>query len=370
VDPTTGAPPEPPGSPGGDPPRGRPTRRVVLRNVGSLVLGVAILVVVLPRVTGARWSQVADTLGRLHPAQLALLTAIWLAGLWCYSFVLTATVPGLTRAQAVVVNVMGSAVSNLLPFGGAVGLAATFGVLRTWGVPPTTVALSALVTGVWNVLAKLALPLVGLVGLLLVGDVATRRLAAGAGVAAALLAVSLALFVGSLASERVAAGVGRAGQAVGHGVLAVFRSDRRLHWADSVPRRRGAVVAMVRAGWWRMTLGLTGFLGSQAILLQLSLHLLGSTLNPAQVFAAFAFGRLLSTLLFTPGGVGIAETGVAGLLVAFGGDPAVCTSAVLLSSGFTFLAEFPAGGVGYLVWLTRRSWRSDVPADPADRPTA
>jgi len=338
-------------------PPGRPTGMQLARGLVSAALGITLLVVVLPRVTGARWSQIADVLARLTAGEVALLTGLWLFGLWCYSFLLTGTLPGLTRAQAVTVNVTGSAVSNLLPFGGAVGLATTFAMLRTWGFAPSTVALSALVTGVWNVLAKLGLPLAGLVGLLLARDAATGRFAAGAAVAAVALALALGVLAGTLSSERMAVAVGRAAGAVGQAVLRVGRSGRRLHWDDAVPRWRGHVIDLVRTGWWHLTAGLVGFLGSQALLLMVSLHVLGSGLGPAQVFAGYAFGRLLSTILITPGGVGITETGVAGLLVAFGGDPGVCTSAVLLYSGFTFFAEFPAGALGYLVWQTRRSWR-------------
>jgi len=247
-------------------------------------------------------------------------------------------------------------------------LATTFAVLRTWGFPPTAVALSALVTGVWNVLAKLLLPLVGLVGLLLARDGATERFAAGTTVAAVVLAVALAVLAGTLGSERVAARVGQGAQAIGHRGLALTRSRRRLRWDDAVPRWRGRVIDLVRAGWWRLTLGLVGFLGSQALLLWLSLRALGSGLGAAQVFAGYAFGRLLTTVPVTPGGVGVTETGVAGLLVAFGGSPDVCASAVLLFSGFVFFAEFPAGAVGYLVWQGRRSWRRPLPGTPVTGP--
>jgi putative heme transporter len=337
--------------------RPRPGGVWALRTLGSVALAAVLLVVVLPRVTGARWSQIAGVLAGLHPGGVAALAAIWAAGLWCYSFVLTATVPGLRRPQAITVNVAGSAVSNLLPFGGAVGLATTFAMLRSWGFAPATVGLSALVSGVWNVLAKLALPLAGLLGLLLARDAATGRFAAAAAVAAGVLAVALGLLGGALSSERIALGLGRAAQAAGRAGLVAVRSDRTLHWDEGMPRWRRRVIGVVRGGWPAMTAGLAGFLGSQACLLYLSLHLVGARLGPAQVFAGYAFGRLLSTLVITPGGLGITETGTAGLLVAFGGDPTVCTSGVLLFSGFAFFAEFPAGAAGYAVWLARRRWR-------------
>ena len=66
--------------------------------------------------------------------------------------------------------------------------------------------------------------------------------------------------------------------------------------------------------------------------------------------------------MITPGGVGIAETGAAGLLTRSAAIRRSPPSAVLLFSGFAFFAEFPAGALGYVVWLTRRSWRRPVAA--------
>jgi uncharacterized membrane protein YbhN (UPF0104 family) len=332
----------------------------VLRGIASVALAAVLLVLLLPRVTGARWSQIGDQLARLSTGQLLALAAVWLIGLWFYTFVLTGSVPGLRHDQALTVNVTTSAVSNLIPFGGAAGLALTFGMLRTWGFSAPTVALSALVTGIWNVLAKLALPLLALVGLLIAGDAATHRLAAAAATGAAVLGLALGVLAGALSSEGFAIVVGRTAQGVGHAGLRLARSPRRLAWDQGVPRWRHQVIGLVRTGWSRLTFGLVGFLGSQAVLLYLSLHALGSSLGPAQVFAGYAFGRLLSTLVITPGGLGITETGAAGLLTAFGGDSAVCASGVLLFSGFAFFAEFPAGALGYLVWLGRRSWRREI----------
>jgi uncharacterized membrane protein YbhN (UPF0104 family) len=121
---------------------------------------------------------------------------------------------------------------------------------------------------------------------------------------------------------------------------------------------RHRTVGLVRGRWHHLTFGMVGFLGAQAVLQWLCLRMLGSDLSPVQVFTGFAFGRLLTSLVVTPGGVGISETGAAALLVnAFGGDPAVTASGVLLFSGFAYFLEIWAGGIGYAMWVLRRSWR-------------
>jgi uncharacterized membrane protein YbhN (UPF0104 family) len=339
-------------------PQTRFSWRWAVRGVLSIALAAFLLGYVLPRVTGTRWSEIADVVGRLTAVDVVLLTALWVLGLWCYAFVITATVPGMTHAQAMTVNVTSSAVSNLVPFGGALGLATTFAMGRSWGFSSGVVALSALVTGIWNVFAKLALPMLGLLALALAPGSSASWLVRPAAVGAAVLAVALGTLVGTLWSEGVARATGRAAEGVGQGALRLLGSSRRLTWDEAIPRWRRRVIGMVRDGWLALTLGLAGFLAMQAVLLYLILVMLGATLGPAQVFAGFAFGRLLTTIVVTPGGTGFTETGTAGLLVALGGDPTVCTSAVLLFSGFVVFLEIPVGALGYLVWLLRRSWRT------------
>lgn len=63
-----------------------------------------------------------------------LYTVLVLAGLGCYTFVITGSLPGISHLRALLVNVCGSSVSNLLPGGGAVGLAATYAIGRSWGI--------------------------------------------------------------------------------------------------------------------------------------------------------------------------------------------------------------------------------------------
>lgn len=342
-------------------PSGRFGWRWALRGALSLGLAGVLLGYVLPRVTGTRWSAIADVVARLSASDVAVLTTVWLIGIWSYGFVITGSVPGMRHAQAMTVNVTSSAVSNLVPFGGALGLAVTFAMARSWGFASGAVALSALVTGIWNVFAKLALPMAGLAALALAPGASTTWLVRPAAIGAALLAVALAVLVGTLWSEAMARATGRVVESVGQTALRLVGSTRRLTWDRAVPHWRQRVIGLVRTGWLRLTLGLVGFLTTQAVLLYLILTMLGSTLGPAQVFAGFAFGRLLTTIVVTPGGTGFTETGTAGLLVALGGDPAVCTSAVLLFSGFVVFLEIPVGALGYGLWLARRSWRRPVP---------
>lgn len=359
------------GSTSGVPPGGMPgPRRVgvgrVARAVASVAVAAALLLYALPRLTGAQWSQISGVLARLTAGQVALLTLVWALGLIGYTWVLTGGLPGLTHGQALTLNVTSSAVSNLVPFGGALGVAVSYGMVRSWGFGAAAFALSTLVTGIWNVMAKLALPVLALFVLLAFGEVTDRRLALAAGGAALTLALVVAALVGALSSGRVALLVGWVADRVAAALRQVVHrlgrrpagSAPRVGVQAEVLRLRHRAVGLVRARWGELTFGIVAFLGAQAVLQWLCLRTLGSGLNAVQVFAGFAFGRLLTSVVVTPGGVGFSETGAAALMVnVFGGDPAVTTSGVLLFSGYAYFLEIWIGGAGYATWALRRSWR-------------
>jgi len=115
---------------------------------------VILFALVIPRVSGSTYHDVADELRTLSAVQIAALAGVWAAGLVVYAGVLTAVLPGLRRTQAVVLNTATSAVSNVVPFGGAVGVGATYGMCRSWGFSVPAITLGILVSGVWNVLGQ------------------------------------------------------------------------------------------------------------------------------------------------------------------------------------------------------------------------
>ena len=91
-----------------------------------------------------------------------------LGGLWLYTFTLTGSLPGLSHGRALILNVCGSSVGNLMPAGGAAGVATTYALCRSWGFSRRGISTSVIVSGVWNILARVALPVIG-IGALLFG---------------------------------------------------------------------------------------------------------------------------------------------------------------------------------------------------------
>lgn len=338
------------------PVRSLPSVRRLLQVSASLAVLVTLLVLVLPSVTGASWDSAAQVLSLVSPTQLAVLTGLWLVGLWAYSFVLSASLPGLTKGQGFVLNLVGSGVSNLVPFGGALGVGVTWSMARRYGFTHRAIGLFTGVTGVWNLLARLALPVAGLVALLMVGAQVSGALLVGAVAGAALCAVVVGLLVAALWDEEVGA---RVIGVVTRAVSALARLVGRQAPEDlegTLSSQRASAVALLRVGRGGLVLGMLAYLVLQGVLMWACLAVVGSDLGWAEVTAGYALGRMLTTVVLTPGGTGFAETGTAAALIALGGDPVVTVAGVLLFSFFTFVCEIPGGALAYLWHLAARGW--------------
>jgi len=326
----------------------------VVAGVGSIGLAAVMLVVALPAITGVGWSQIAAQLGALHPARLAVLGLIWFAGLWTYTFVLTGSLPGLRHSQALVLNTTGSAISNVLPFGGAAGVALTFAMAGSWGHSKRAITVSTLVSGAWNVLFRLALPVLGLATLALSGRIPDRRLTTAATVATVVLICAIATAVLVLTLRRIPGWLRPALRRI---ASARSLGGRRRVVAE-VSQLRLSTVDVVRRGWPRLTLGMVGYLGLQYLLFWACLNATSAHVVASATIAAFGLSRILATTSITPGGIGVTESGTAALLVALGAPGAPAAAALLLFGFFTHALEIPAGGLGLLTWATAKRWRT------------
>ena len=331
----------------------RPRRaRKVLRTAVSLALVAAIFGFALPRFASYRsvWASL-DGMTWPHVLLVGVTAAASMVSYW---FVICAVLPSIRLREAAVVNLGSNAVANTLPAGGALGMGVSWAMLSSWGVSTADYVLYTLVSGTWNVLARLGLPALALLIMLTVTRPGALLIAA-ATVGLAVLATAAAGLGLLVRSESFALRAGGALQAV---LAIVCRLVRRQPPCD-IPgsllgfRRRAA--ALIAARGWRITATTAA---SQLILwLVLLACLRGVGLSQAQVpwqtsLAAFAFVRLLTALPLTPGGLGITELGLVGTLAAGLGPGAAAqvTAAVLLYRAVTYLPPIPLGAAAYLVW--------------------
>ncbi|MEI8083346.1 MAG: lysylphosphatidylglycerol synthase domain-containing protein, partial [Actinomycetes bacterium] len=286
----------------------RPTTRHIVFSACSLVLAAVLVVVVVPRAAGANWSDSFAVMSRLSVRDIILMTVWWAVGLWMYTFVYTGSLPGITHSKALALNLTGSLVSNLLPFGGAAGIATTYGLTYAWGFSGLSTSLMILVSGLANFLIRLLLPLVGLAALFFTG--VTLSGASGGvalGTLGGLALVTLALIL-MLFSARVAGLVGGIGDALARGFCQLLhRPMPKASLREGLVKMQRTAVVVIKRGWLAIVFGMCAYYLSEIVLFGIALHGLGSDIGWAGVTAAFALSRLLTAVVVTPSGVGISE---------------------------------------------------------------
>jgi putative heme transporter len=331
----------------------RPRRgRKVIRTAASAALIAAAFGFALPHF--ASYRSVSASLQAMTWLHVVLVGAAAAASLASYWFGICAVLPSLRLREAAVVNLGSSAVANTLPAGGALGMGVSWAMLSSWDVGTEEYVLYTLVSGIWNVFARLGLPVLALLALLAVSRPDTVLIAAAA-VGLALLATATAGLGLLLRSESFAL---RAGQVLQHAAARACRLARRQapsRIADSLASFRSRAAGLLAARGWRITATTAA---SQLMLwLVLLACLRGTGLSQDQVpwqtsLAAYAFVRLLTVLPITPGGLGITELGLVSVLAAGAGPRASAqvTAAVLLYRAVTYLPPIPLGAAAWLVW--------------------
>jgi putative heme transporter len=350
--------------------RFRRGRRAVSAAV-SAVLVAAIFAFALPHFAsyGSVWASV-QMMAWPQVLLVVVAAAASLVGGW---LVICSVLPSVRLREAAVVNLGSTAAANTLPAGGALAMGISWTMLSSWGVSAADYVLYTLVSGIWNVLARLGLPAVALMIMMTVSR-PQAGLLAGAVAGLVSLVIVAAGFGLLLRSESFAV---RADTALRRALTVACRLARRAPPSSSAGCLQGfreRAAGLLSARGWRITAATA--VGSLALWLVLLASVRGVGLSQSQVpwqtsLAAFAFVRLLTVLPVTPGGIGITELGLVSILAA-GADHKIAgqvTAAVLLYRAVTYLAPIPSGALACIAWryapaLRRRDSRSWTTAGP------
>jgi putative heme transporter len=323
----------------------QPSRSSAHRILGRGVLLVATITacaLIVGKLAHVPWAGVATTLINIPGIWVIGLLLLWAAGLAAHTITLTAAMPGLSHRRAATMSLTGSFVANVLPLGGAAGVALNTAMARRWGFSGRDIAVYTLVTNVWDVLAKL---LVGIVASVLL----VRHGIAVAGLMPVTVSAVLLLLVACavLASDRVARVM-----AAGLRFSIRWLSPERAHaWSAALLRTRRTAAATARERWHELSIGMFGYTSLLFLLLWACLAVVGVHLPFVAVLAAFAVERLLTMAALTPGGVGPVELGLGTVLIAEGTNPVGVAAAVLLYRLLTFGLEIPVGGIWCAGWF-------------------
>ncbi len=287
-----------------------------------------------------------------------------------------AALPGLGAGDAILVDWVTSAVTNTVPGGSAVAVGLTWSMYRRLRLGSAAIARALVVTGVWDQIVKLSAPLLAVAWLSTerpVGPGLVQAAVVGGILFTVVVALCLLLVAGPRLTTALGSridrlpwigaggGAGGAGDGAGGDGARGAAARGADGWVGRLERLRIDTVTLVRDRWWPLTAWTIGGHLNLFVLLWACLRLLGvpaADLSAAAVFAALAFGRLVTALPLTPGGLGVMEVGLTGALAAVGtADEAAVVAAVLLFRAITFALPVPLGGASWLVWTARSPGR-------------
>ncbi len=360
------APAAPPSTDGASEARQAGSRRRRITRIAQILMAAAAIAAVfayaIPQVAG--YSSVWAVLRKLTWPQAGLLAAATVFNLFTYWAQLAASMPRLTLAQAAVNNQTTSSIANTMPGGGVVAIGAGYSMSRSWGFSPAQIALSAMLTGIWNSFIKLAMPIAAVALLALTGN---RKVAllipALAGIAA--LAAAITAFGLVVARKSYAYRIGTALERIAAPLLTIIRRPPVTGWGDAAVRFRRQTNDLAARRWPALTASTVISHVSLYLVLLLCVRVVGisgTQVNWPQVLGIFSLARLLTAAPITPGGVGVVELAYIGGLVLAGGGPirAQAVAAVLLFRLLTYGLQIPLGAITYPIWQRKASWRKPV----------
>lgn len=334
----------------------------------SLAVVVAVFAFALPQF--ADYSEAWRLVRAMSATETAVLVVVAVANLVSYSALWVAGLPGLRWRDAVVVEEAATAISNTVPAGFAFGVGTIVAMYRSFGHSPGAIARAVGVTGVWNTLVKLAVPVLALATLAITRD-GTPALGPAAVVGVVVLVLAVAVLAVAVHTAGAARLIGRTAQRLAAPVLhSVHREPR--DWAGRADRFRAELEALVRRRWLALTVAAVVSHGLLFVVLLSCLRFVeGSDADVSwpRVLAVFAITRLVTIVPITPGGVGVAELSYVAGLTAVGVAPAAAAGAVLVFRFLTWFLPIPIGAACWLLWRRGAGRRNGTGSHPAQSST-
>jgi uncharacterized protein (TIRG00374 family) len=244
----------------------------------------------------------------------------------------------------------GNAATNVLPAGVVAGVGVQYQMLAIGGVDADQAAVGLAASSI-----------LGLAGIFMLPIFALPVILAGSPVSSGLVHTAflgMGLFLLTIVVGAVLLTTDRALE-----VAADF-----LQWlSNSIPRRKARTVNLkvrlveqrdlVRGElgrqWWQAVLLMSGRLGLDFCALLAALRATGARPSPSLVLLAYAASDAIALIPLTPGGLGVVEASLSGLLVLAGVPSAAAVVATLAYRLATYWLPTVAGGAVYLAFRRR-----------------
>lgn len=333
---------------------GRRTRRLI-GSVLAIAIVVTVFAVLLPRIVD--YGEVWDVVIGVPLHWLVIVFMVGVLNHATYPFLYTVVIRGLRFRHALAVRLASTATANVVPGGGALGVGLTYMMLSSWGSTGPQIATAVMLTGIWNNLIKLLLPILAAALVVSQGKPVPGFVeAALIGLAAFAATLLLGVILIKSPFRRHVRGALRWIAAIG---VRIFDRTGKGDPDAIVTRFLATLRDAVSTRWGRLAVAMVATYVSQYLVLLASLRAAGvgpESVTWTQALAGFALVRLIALVPITPGGVGLAELGVTAFLGSGLSDPVVAQVAagVLLFRTMDYLLEIPAGVIAIAAWRLRR----------------
>lgn len=250
----------------------------------------------------------------------------------------------------VTAGLAGNAITNSLPGGDAVGASVQYQMLAISGIAPDQAAGGLAVSSIIGVAGLFFLPVFAL------PDVLSGVPVAAGLVRAALLGISGFVFLAvfgalMLSTDAVPRLLGRGlEQVLNH---LPMRRRRSVGLAERILTQRDLVRADLGQRWWQAVLLIAGRIGFDYGSLLAALRAAGARPNPPVILLAYAATSVIALIPLTPGGLGVVEASLSGLLVLAGVPGNRAVLAVLAFRLASFWIPTLAGYGCYLAFRHR-----------------
>jgi hypothetical protein len=371
----TGPPPPPPTSPGAsasardtserlatqieeDVEKPLPWRSIAKRTVAVVVFGITIYLV-FPSLVAVFSS--FPKLTSLDPIWFTLAVALEVASFVCTIALQRIALRTKAWYSVSTSQLAGNAISLVVPGGAAVGAATQFRMLAKAGNDTTTTVGGLTAFSLLNIAGLLALPIFVLPAIL-----AGTPIAHGLLTTALLGLVGFVLFTGFAVAVLLLDGpirwIGRVVQAARNRWRRKAEPMRDL--PERLVRERNSIRDVLGQRWKEASLLSSGRLFLDFGCLLAAIRATGARPNPSLVLLAYAVAGLLKLIPITPGGLGIVEAGLSGLLILAGVPGGAAVVATLAYRIISYWLPIFVGPFAYLAFRLRYG----APHDPDGGP--
>jgi uncharacterized membrane protein YbhN (UPF0104 family) len=318
-------------------------------------LSLYILLPELVRVASA-WPK----LFHLEPWWLLVALVSEAASFFCAMALLRLVLRTRSWFAVVTAGLAGNAVTNTLPGGDAVGASVQYRMLASTGIDSVQAAGGLAVSSIIGVAALFSLPIFAL-PVIIGGESISAGLVHAGELGAIGFFLIVALGVVILTTDWTLLTLGKALQWV------LDKLPRRRKGPGNLGERlldeRDKVRADLGKNWWKALLLVAGRIGLDYGSLLAVLRATGTRPNPSLVLLAYAATAVLALLPITPGGLGIVEASLSGLLVLAHVPSANAVVATLAFRLGSYWLPTIAGGVCYILY--RRRYGALKQSEPA-----